>query len=208
MGTNNLTGSIMIKISVPTAILVDNMYVQNASEVFGVRRLDPRKFPEALLRTPPEEHFMTYIFDALPYVPRYDATQEQKDRRNNKKKYLEALDYYERITVERGDVRPKRTMCFNCNREFYVPVQKLVDVRMSVRLVALAWSEIVKKIVLVTGDKDLLPAVQAVEPTGTIVRLAYVEKENVQTSKALIRACPEKHKLLESDFSLCKFEEE
>lgn len=148
---------------------------------------------------------MTYIFDALPYVPRYNATQEQKDRRDGKKKYLEALNYYERITVELGDVRPKRTTCFNCDREFYVPVQKLVDVRMSVRLVSLAWSEIVKKIVLVTGDKDLLPAVQAVEPTGVLVRLAYVEEQDVQTSKALIRVCPEKHKLSKSDLSSCKF---
>jgi len=198
----------MLKIPVPTAILIDNMYIQNAANVFGLGRLDPRKYPKALLRTPPEEHYHTFIFDALPYAPRYNATQEQIDRRNKKRAYLEALKYCERVSVELGDVRPKHTQCPHCNSEFFVPVQKLVDVRISVRLVYLAWSEIVKTIVLVAGDKDLLPAVQAVEPTGTTVRLAYIEEKNVQTSKALIRACSEKQKLLKSDLAYCKFEEE
>ena len=205
MGTNNTDCCTMLQLPISAAILVDNMYLQHASDVFKVGRLDPQKFPEVFLRTPPEKHFMTYIFDALPYVPRYGATQEQKDRRDNKETYFEALEYTERITVELGDVRPKRTICYKCKGEFYVPVQKLVDVKMSVRLVTLAWSEIAKKIVLITGDKDLLPAVQAVEPTGTIVRLAYVEEQNVQTSKALIRECPEKHKISKADLLRCKF---
>jgi len=192
--------------SVSTAILIDNMFVQHCADFFGVGRLDPRKFPTMLLR-PMENHYMTYIFDALPFVPRENATQRQVNLRSAKKTYLDALQYYERIKVELGYVRPKRTTCHNCNSEFYVPVQKLVDVKISVRLVSLAWAEIVKKIVLVTGDGDLIPAVEAVEPSGCIVRLEYVDElgAHVRTSKGLIKACHEKHKLQKKDFLKAAF---
>jgi uncharacterized LabA/DUF88 family protein len=79
-------------------------------------------------------------------------------------------------------------------------------VKISVRLVSLAWSGIVRKIVLVSGDSDLLPAVEAVKDSSATVRLAYVEEQDVQTSKALIRACPEKQKLTVSDVVSCRFD--
>jgi uncharacterized LabA/DUF88 family protein len=189
---------------IPTAILIDNMYLQNASQVFGVKQLDPRKYPKVFLRSP-EELYKTFIFDALPYVPQ-DATPRQQKLAEKRKDYFEALQYYERIVVELGDVRPEHAKCPYCNKDFYVPVQKLVDVKISLRLVSLAWSGIVKKIVLVAGGKDLLPAVKVVESSGAIVRLAYVEKQHVQTSKDLIKECPEKQKLTSPDIESCKSE--
>lgn len=195
-------GDLLVKV----AILVDGMYLQHACDEFGTGRIDPTKLPKVLLRDG-EAHYRTYLFDALPYVPDSGATSEQIERRNAKKTYFDALQYKEGITVEQGVVRPKRTTCFKCRSEFYVPVQKLVDVRMSVRLVSLAWSRIVDKIVLLTGDGDLLPAVEAVEPSGTTVRIAYCSEGNVQTSRALIRKCPEKQQLKGSDLSFCKLEQ-
>lgn len=130
---------------------------------------------------------MTYIFDALPFVPRENASERQKELRNGKKAYLEALDYYERIRVELGYVKPKLSTCHDCGKRFYVPVQKLVDVRISVRLMMLAWEKIVNKIVLVSGDSDLIPAVESARPSGTIVRLEYFDADKVRTSKGLIR---------------------
>lgn len=192
--------------SVPTAILVDNMYLQIAAKGYGIEQLDPRKYPKALLRTPPEEHFKTFIFDALPYAPDYNPTELQLASQEKKKGYLDAIQYYERIAVETGDVRPKRTTCPECGKEFTVPVQKLVDVKISVRLVSLAWSNVVKKIVLVAGDKDLLPAVEAIQGTGAIVRLAFFEEDFAMTSKALIRGSPEKQKLTKSDIAFCRWE--
>lgn len=193
--------------SVSTAILIDNMYVQHCADFFGVGRLDPCKFPGMLLREN-ERHHMTYIFDALPFVPRENPTARQLELRRGKKAYLDALQYYERIKVELGYVRPKRTRCHNCKTEFYVPVQKLVDVKISVRLTSLAWSKIVQKIVLVSGDGDLIPAIQAAGPSGTIVRLEYVDEAGVRTSKGLIKICPEKHRLLREDFLKATFESE
>lgn len=191
------------------AILIDNMYVQHCTNFFAVGKIDPRKYPQMLLH-PNEEHHMTYIFDALPFVPQTNATERQLELRKQKQSFLDALEYYERIKVERGYVLPKFTRCYNCNTDFYVPVQKLVDVKLSVRLVSLAWSEVVKKIVLVSGDGDLIPAVEAIEGSGAIVRLEYVDEINagIKTSKGLIKVCPEKHKLAKDDFLKAIFKEE
>jgi len=186
------------------AILVDGMYLQHACELFRVGRIDPTKLPKILLRNG-ETHYRTYWFDALPYVPLTGATPEQMTRKIEKKTYFDALQYKEGIVVEEGVVRPKRAICFKCNSEYYVPVQKMVDVKMSVRLVSLAWSKVVDRIVLLTGDGDLIPAVSATEPSGTTVRIAFFSEEGLQTSRGLIRACPEKHQLKGSDLSYCKF---
>jgi Uncharacterized conserved protein len=191
---------------ISTAILIDNMYLLNAAKVFGVEQLDPRKYPEVFLRAqPPEEHYRTFIFDALPYVPERGANEWQIDQYRRKQAYLKAIEYYERIAVELGEVRTKHTRCFRCGADFNVAVQKLVDVKISVRLVSLAWSGVVRKIVLVSGDSDLLPAVEAVKDSPTTVRLAYVEEQDVQTSQALIRACPEKQKLTLQDITACRY---
>ena len=196
----------MVLDTLSTAILIDNMYLENAANSFGIGRLDIRKLAKVLLRTPPEELFRIYIFDALPYIPQQNASADQIGRQKRKQGYLDAIQYYERVSVELGDVRPKHTRCFKCQNEFNVPVQKLVDVKISVRLTTLAWANTVNKIILVSGDKDLLPAVEAAAPTKTIVRLAYFEEGNVQTAKALIRSAPEKQKLSRSDLAYCKFE--
>ena len=144
----------MFQAPIPTAILIDNMYLQNAQRVFGIDQLDPRKYPKAFLRSqPPEEHFRTFIFDALPYVPETGTTKFQIENRDKKHGFLEAIQYYERIAVEYGDVRPKHAHCPKCNTDYFVPVQKLVDVKISVRLVSLAWSGVVRKIVLVAVTK-------------------------------------------------------
>ncbi|TMI37939.1 NYN domain-containing protein [Candidatus Bathyarchaeota archaeon] len=185
------------------AILIDNMYLQHIQDEFQTGRIDIAKLPQVLLRAG-EDHHRTWVFDALPYVP-LNATQEQIARKDDKHRYLNALQYKERITVEQGVVRPKLTECYKCGAQFQVPVQKLVDVLISVRLVQLAFSDSVDRIVLVSGDADLLPAVEAAEESNTTIRLAYVEEGHVRTAKALIRKCPEKHQLTSADLSACKY---
>ena len=185
------------------AILVDNMYFEHAANVYNAYPSDIAKLPQILLKKE-EELYKTYVFDALPYVPE-NPTPEQKARRDRKAAYLAALKYKERIVVEYGHVVPKKSKCFKCGSENIVPVQKAVDVKISVRLVSLAWAKIVNKIVLVTGDADLVPAVEDVEKSGTIVKLAFVRAEDVGTSAGLIKACPEKHELTPQDLAFLHY---
>ncbi|MCJ7634170.1 NYN domain-containing protein [Candidatus Bathyarchaeota archaeon] len=187
------------------AILVDGMYLQHACDLFGTGRIDPTKLPKVLLREG-ETFYRTYWFDALPYISKDNPTDEQKKRRANKFSYFEALRYKEGIVIEEGYVAPKFTECFNCGEKFIVPVQKMVDVKISVRLVQLAWSKIVDKMVLLAGDADLVPAVEASEQSGTTIRLAYISEGSVQTSRTLVQRCPEKHQLKSSDLGFCTLE--
>jgi uncharacterized LabA/DUF88 family protein len=180
------------------------MYLQHIQDEFQTGQVDITKLPKVLLRDG-EEHHRTWVFDALPYVPP-NPTPEQITRRNNKHQYLDALQYKERIAVEQGMVRPKTTTCRSCGVEFQVAVQKLVDVKMSVRLVELAYSDSVDRIVLLSGDADLLPAVEASGSSGATIRLAYAESGQVRTSRALIRSCPEKQKLTPEDLAFCRLQ--
>ena len=182
-----------------TAILVDSMYLQNPKNEYGLGSLNPSLFPLALLR-PGEEHYMTYIFDAEPYVPKTGATEAQLEQRRKKREYFDAVQQYERMKVELGYVAPKPGRCPRCGEAFSVPVQKQVDVKISVRLMSLAWERVVEKIVLLCGDGDVLPAVRAIEPTGTIVRLVYGRVGRMWASRALIRECPEKMELTKEKF--------
>jgi len=175
------------------------MYLQNLKNEYGLGSLNPSLFPLVLLR-PGEEHYMTYIFDAEPYVPKTGATEAQLEQRRKKREYFDAVQQYERMKVELGYVVPKPGRCPRCGEAFSVPVQKQVDVKISVRLMSLAWERIVEKIVLLCGDGDVLPAVRAIEPTGTIVRLVYGRVGRMWASRALIRECPEKMELTKEIF--------
>lgn len=188
------------------AILVDNMYLQELARAYSVPKIDLLKFSENLLEKD-EKRYRTYVFDALPYVPENGATQDQIDRKDGKRRYLDRLMYMDRMSVELGEVRPKPTNCRACGATFSVPVQKLVDVKLSVKLASLAWSKNVDKIILVTGDKDILPAVKESEDSGTVIRLVYgeVPEHNVFTSKTLIKECHEKRKLERQDLEYCRY---
>lgn len=190
------------------AILIDNMNLEALCRAYGVFKLDMQKFSQMLLDKD-EELFRTYVFDALPYVPQVGATPEQVQRRDNKYHYLDKLQYLDKITVDKGEVRPKPTVCRKCGQSFDVPVQKLVDVKLSVRLVQLAWSKSVDKIILMTGDKDIVPAVEAAEHSGTTIRLVYGDEpdQHVFTAKRLIQKCHEKKRLERRDIEYCRLVE-
>lgn len=186
------------------AILVDNMFLENASKLYNAYPSDLSKLPSILLDKE-EEHYKTYVFDALPWLPD-NPSEPQKLKRENKMRYLTAMRYKERIVIEEGYVKPKKTTCPYCKKENIVPVQKLVDVKLSVRLVSLGWSKSVDKIILISGDADIIPAVEDIERSGVIVKLAYVNDKSVGTASGLIKVCPEKHPLTPQELRFLHFD--
>lgn len=187
------------------AILVDNMYLQHVGDEFGIGEVDITLLPSQLLKAG-EEHHRTYIFDALPFVPFNDPLPEEIERKDKKHRYLQALEYKERITVERGRVQPRPIRCRSCGAQLLIPVQKLVDVKIATRLVQLAFSQIVDVIVLVAGDADLLPAVEAIENSRCTLRLAYANYGGVKTALPLIRKCQEKKVLTQQELEACRLQ--
>jgi len=203
--TANMVGVFIIDMKV--AILIDSMYLQNIANYYEISKLDIRKLQKLLLEEN-EMHFKTFVFDALPFTPRENATEEQKTNRTNKHKYLTRLSYFDRTKVEWGQVRPKFIKCNHCKNQIITPIQKLVDVKLAVKLVYLSWSKIVDKIILITGDKDMLPAINAVENTTIPIKLVYANTPRTITSKEIIKCCSEKKELTKSDIQFLAFDEE
>jgi uncharacterized LabA/DUF88 family protein len=52
-------------------------------------------------------------------------------------------------------------------------VQKRVDVLLSVDLVRMSWGRQIDRAILITGDSDFVPAVQAAKDAGVLVQLYY-----------------------------------
>jgi len=52
-------------------------------------------------------------------------------------------------------------------------VQKRVDILLAVELVRLSWSKGIGTAILVTGDSDFVPAVEAAKDAGVLIQLWY-----------------------------------
>ncbi|MCU0850294.1 MAG: NYN domain-containing protein [Candidatus Thermoplasmatota archaeon] len=76
--------------------------------------------------------------------------------------------------------------------------QKLVDVLLSVDIVRLAWGGFVDKIILVSGDRDFLPAVNTAKEAGVIVKLIYANPPYAYVHTNLLLACDERQ-ILDED---------
>ena len=181
------------------AILIDNMYLQHVASTLGIDYpLDIQKFSLSLLEKD-EELYEIYVFDSLPFLSE-KPTAKEKLRHEKKYKYLDGLKYLDRVRVEEGYVKPKKWTCKECNTEYIVPVQKAVDVKLSVRLLTLAWSNNLDIIILVAGDGDFRPAVNALDDCKVIVRLYYAKVGSTGVSKKLMKACNENRELKIDNF--------
>ena len=66
------------------------------------------------------------------------------------------------IKVVRGRFKNKDVKCRSCNRWFGVPVEKQTDINIATKLFELAHKNVCEKIVLISGDTDLVPAIEMV----------------------------------------------
>ena len=70
--------------------------------------------------------------------------------------------------------------------------QKRVDIWIAVDLVRLSFSHQITKAVLITGDSDLVPAIEAAKDAGVVVQL-YYSRHSVHHE--LLQACDERYEL-------------
>jgi len=72
-------------------------------------------------------------------------------------------------------------------------VQKRVDVLLSVDLVRMSWDHQIGKAILVTGDSDFVPAIQAAKDAGVLTVLYYSRAHpQVSALDELLYACDER----------------
>lgn len=159
------------------AILIDGAYLDAAQ----------RRGPERSLRTDLEklsgtmagerERLRTYYYHCPPHQS--DPPSEQERRRYaSMRRFLATVDRLPRFEVRLGKLE-RRGDAFE---------QKRVDILMAVDLVRMSWDHHIDTAALVTGDSDLVPAVQAAKDAGVVVQLWYAPGS---VHDELLAACDE-----------------
>jgi len=171
------------------AILIDGGYIDKVRLAFHKPVLDIVKFSDIICDNHCER-FRTYYYDALPWIGDPPKPQDL-ERRQTKQHYLDSLRMLHRIEVRLGEVQRLEVQCSK-GQNHITYVQKLVDVLLSVDIVRLAWGGFVDKIVLVSGDRDFLPAVNTAKEAGVIVKLVYATPPHAYVHTNLLMACDER----------------
>lgn len=161
------------------ALFIDGAYLEKLlREEHGGLPIDLEKLSDWLVEvvraeTPgiPIAHLRSYYYHALPWEPHEGATEEERQRVQNKRSFFHRIEHLNRFEVRLG-----RTQRFyDDNSSAYRYEQKGVDVLLSVDLVSLAARGDIQYAVLVAPDADFVPAVKAAKNNGTVVFLAAGE---------------------------------
>ena len=82
-------------------------------------------------------------------------------------------------------------------------VQKRVDVLLSVDLVRMSWGRQIQRAVLLSGDSDLVPAVQAAKDAGVLTQVYYSRRS---VHDELLQACDDRFEIIRELIDSVKLE--
>jgi uncharacterized LabA/DUF88 family protein len=168
------------------AIFVDGGYLAKilfpitGSSVFPI---DFGKLSEVLAVG--QSRLRTYYYNCPPYVAP-SPTPEETRRASKAHSFYDALNRLPRFQVRLGRLE------FRGNKADGSPifVQKRVDALLSVDMVQLGLTRQIGKVILLAGDSDFLPAIEAVKAAGVLVELWHGPKDTYHAE--LWQACDER----------------
>ena len=181
------------------AVLVDGGYFAKLMLAFNRPPIGIAKFSDEVCA--PHERLRTYYYDAPPYVSP-TPTPEERERKSSKDRYFDALRMQDRIEVRLGEVQRVKIPCPYGPAHFDFR-QKLVDVILSVDMVKLAWSKLVDVIVLVSGDRDFVPAIRAAKDAGILVKAVYSTRSGLYVHSELLQNCDERVEVTDELIKRC-----
>jgi len=156
------------------AIFVDGGYIGALAEREFKIWIDYEKLPVEILsavaaRTPePVDLLRTYFYDCLPYQGP-TPTKEEVKRFANKRRFFDFLSRLPRFAVREGQLKFRGR---NANGE---PIfqQKRVDLMLGLDFALLSGKRQITHAAIVTGDSDLLPALDTAKVEGLSVWLFH-----------------------------------
>lgn len=122
----------------------------------------------------------------------------------NQNAYLDVLENSPKVEIIYGLFKPKKVKCLvqNCkhqgNRVFSMPEEKRTDVNIAVHIIDDAYNDKADRIILVSGDSDLVPALKLVRKLFPNIQITvYIPANNKNRGAASeLRKQAHRHKIL------------
>jgi uncharacterized LabA/DUF88 family protein len=147
------------------AIFIDGAYVEKIfKNHLGGAKIDYGKAAQKI--SSGCDLLRTYYYNCPPYQSN-PPTQEERQRYSGHEKFVLALARLPRFQVRLGKLEFRGTRA-DGSRIF---AQKRVDILLGVDMVELAATRQITRAVLVAGDSDFLPAIEAVKRQGVMTVL-------------------------------------
>lgn len=151
---------------------------------------DYEKIPDHLLATirkaVPVDLLRCYFYYCAPWMPQ-NPSEEALRRMEAHKAFEDELENMSRWQVRLGKLEKR----WDGQKEYFE--QKRVDVLLSIDLVRHATAGHIQHAILIAGDSDFIPAVQAAKEAGVVVSLWCGEQNTVH--KDLVTLVDEVHNL-------------
>lgn len=144
------------------AVFIDNGYLSKVLN--DGKKIDFLKFCDKVCDG--KERLRTYFYDCKPYISD-PPTGEEKARTSQYNKFASRVEALPRFQMRFGKLRKNKDGSFE---------QKRVDILLAVELVRLSWSGQIGHAVIVSGDSDFVPAIEAAKDAGVITNLYYSRK--------------------------------
>lgn len=159
-------------------VLIDGGYLNNINNKV---RMSHEKLATELAK--PHNLLRAYYYDCPPYQSA-NPSMEQRERYSKRTKFFNSLNRLPRFSVRLGRLKP----CGNWPDGTPRFIQKRVDLLLGLDIADISSSGKVDIVVLLAGDGDLLPAVQAAKAKTVLVRLAYGPDRWDQQTQRLVRS--------------------
>ncbi len=175
------------------AIFIDGGYLDKVLYFdHGNKRIDFDKLVTEIAK--PDELVRSYYYHCLPYQS--NPPSEEDSRRFAAKQHF----YHALSRLPRFQVRLGKLVSRGVDREGKkILIQKRVDTMVGVDMALLAGKGKITRVVLFSGDSDLIPAIEAVKPEGVIVTLWHGSfSADTSPSQELYDLCDER-KLLTAE---------
>lgn len=149
------------------AIYIDGGYLDKVlQQDYDGIRIDMEKLVWVAARQ--DELLRAYYYHCMPWLSD-PPTADEQGRFDSKRRFIDAISHIPRFQVRLGKLQ------FQGTAESGKPIfiRKRVDMMLGVDMMLLAVKHRVNRIVLLTGDSDAIPAVEAIKPEGVAVTLIH-----------------------------------
>ncbi|MEX5284944.1 NYN domain-containing protein [Selenomonas sputigena] len=148
-----------------TACFIDAGYLQNLLGNLGKPKINYQKLVKAMCG--PNGLLRTYYYDCKAYMSAV-PTEEEKERQMKQQSFHEYLQRLPQFECKFGRLEKRHD---ELGHVFFE--QKRVDVMLAIDLVTLSTKRLIRHALLMTGDSDMLPAVQIAKNEGVVVELFH-----------------------------------